>query len=70
MHDNADMIWKYQNYILVYEYDKNKFLPIPPPFNILGYLIIFLIKSIGNESKKSMQLSKFDGQLLGILWIC
>jgi len=63
VHDNTDLIWKFQNYSLVYEYDRYEFLPVPPPFNLLGYLILYLIK-VSKGKNHVADFSKFNRRLL------
>jgi len=63
VHDNTDVIWKFQNYILVYEFDRYEFLPVPPPFNLLGYIILYLIKLFKGK-KHLADFTKFNRRLL------
>ncbi len=58
MEHRTDEIWKFENYAIVYEYDKyhNRF-PLPPPFNLITTVMdvygFFLNKYI---KKKDAQL--------------
>ncbi len=46
---NTDKIWKYQRYHLVLEHFDAPV--IPPPFNIFGYVLEFIIKKFFNKKQ-------------------
>ena len=39
LENQTDQIWKFENYAIIYEFDKfhNRF-PLPPPLNLLTYI--------------------------------
>lgn len=60
MEQNANEIWKFQNFKLIYEYRLNeicdiKLWPIPVPLNIIN-LPVFLIKLCFRKQNKKPQL--------------
>ena len=49
--EKNDKIWMLQRYDLVFEYKESSLLP--PPLNLIGYLIEWAIKMYFNENIKS-----------------
>ena len=68
---NTDRIWKFQNYALIYEYDKyhNNF-PFPPPLNLFTYVYncIVYMKSSKSDELKDDGDNKIIGKKLGLFF--
>ena len=56
--ENADQIWRFQRYRLVFEYVQVKNLP--PPMNIPSYIFTFIKKHCCTEKNSDRRHSRID----------
>ena len=56
LEERTDEIWKFENYAIIYEFDKyHDHFPFPPPFNFITNIFDFLrviVKKIKSKNKK------------------
>ena len=61
MENRTDEIWKFENYAIVYEYDKyHDRFPLPPPFNLITTIMDvykYFSKRMVKENSNIIELS-------------